>query len=94
MTHPLFRRIGIIETNEHLSFVHPRKVLVEKCSFRVANVEITTGFGRESGDNLTLDGTLQTKSEARCSLGIASLVGFCSSIVGEQGLSGIQRFEM
>lgn len=52
--YPLLRGVGIIETNEQLSLVHLREVLVEHGGLRVPNVQVATRFGRETRDNLAL----------------------------------------
>lgn len=86
-THPLLRRVGIIETDDHFALIHLGKVLVEERSFGMANVQITRRLRWESGDNLTLDGILQTKCKAGGSLVVAGLASLRSSQVGDDGLS-------
>lgn len=66
--YPLLCWVSIIESNEHLSLVHLRKILVQHCSFGMTDMEVTTRLGRESCDHLSLLCTLKTKSKRSCGL--------------------------
>ena len=67
-THPLFGGVGIIETDDHLTLVHLGEVLVEHRRLRVTDMEVAAGLGRETRDDFTLFGILQTESEGSRSL--------------------------
>ena len=67
VTNPFFSRIGIVEPNDHFALVHLGKVLVEHRSFGMSNVEVATGFRRETGDHLTLLSIRETEGKGcRC----------------------------
>jgi hypothetical protein len=51
--------VGIIETDNHLAFVDSGIMVVDHGSLDVTDVEITRRFGRETGDDFALFGTLE-----------------------------------
>lgn len=63
ITYPLLCGIGVIEPEKQLALVHFRKVLVEHSSLGVANVQVATGLRGETGYDLSLNCTRQTKRE-------------------------------
>jgi hypothetical protein len=60
VTHSLLGGVGVIETDNQFSLIHPGKVLVEDGCFSMTDVKITTRLRRESSDNLPFDGIWQT----------------------------------
>ena len=73
-TYPLFCRVGIVKTNKKLALVHLSEVLVQHGSLGMSDMEVTTGLGWETSDNLALLCVRKTKSEGGCGLVRASLV--------------------
>jgi hypothetical protein len=77
LAHPFLRRIRIVKPNDHLSIIHPGKVLIKDCRFCVAYVKVAAGLRREAGDDLALLGILEAHRErGRCLLIYASLGSF------------------
>ena len=82
-THALLRGVSVIEPNKKPAVVHPREILVEHCCLGMANVQVATGFGRETGYNFAFDRIGETESERGSSLVAACLVRFrlcCTSV--------------
>jgi hypothetical protein len=75
LAHPFLRRICIVEPNDHLSVVHPGKVLIKDCCFCVAYVKVAAGLRREAGDHLALRGILEAHRERGRSLLIYASLG-------------------
>ena len=48
----LLGRVCVIETNDQLSLVHLREVLIKHRSLGMTDVKVTAGLRRETSDNL------------------------------------------
>lgn len=95
--HLLLGGVGIVETNQELSLVHPREVLVEDSRLGVSNVEVTTGLGRKTSDDVTLDSVGKSELESsvgrrtltRGNLGGSSLLGSLDLALHAHSLHGL-----
>ena len=61
--HLLLGRVGVVKPNDKLSLISLSEVVVQKGSFRMSNVKIATGLGRESRDNFAHFSTLELNVE-------------------------------
>lgn len=65
--YPLFRRIGVIKSNDELSVVHLSEILIQDGSLGVTDVQVTTGLRGEARNNLPIYRILKTKSKSSSS---------------------------
>jgi hypothetical protein len=93
-TYSLFGGIRVIEANDHLSFVHLCEVLVQHCSFSVANVQVPAGLGRKACYDLAFLRILETQSEAGSGLCIACFVRLGGYDASESSLGRFKAFQV
>lgn len=95
--HLLLRGVGIVESNQKPSLVHPGKVLVQNSGLGVSNVEVTRGLRRKTGNDVTLDSVGKSELEGRVGrgsfsrgdLGRGGLLGSLDLALHAHGLDGL-----
>ena len=63
ITHSFLGRIRIIKPDEHLPFIHLRKVLIQNRSLQMSNVQIPRGLWWESGHDFAHFCVLEAEGE-------------------------------
>lgn len=59
----LLARIGVIKPNDELAVIHLSEVFVEKGSFGMADMQVPRWLGRETRNDMAVDGIVESKSE-------------------------------